>query len=261
MALLIRQWQTTTEFKMEQEFLVLSLVIFSAAALQSATGIGFGVIAGPMLLVVLNDNSAIQISIILNLLIALLLAPSLRLKADRRLLSRLLIGMAVGSPLGLVIYLNMDIALLKAFAGIVVLLTLFLVLLGNRSHAASLEPASSNIEQISIGAVAGVMGTSLAMHGPVSAAWMAARGYDKETIRATILLMFVFAYLVALGLQYVMAGINADTLRLCMVHSPATIAGILVGGFLSKHVSEQAFRWVLMIVLIGTMIMLFSTLG
>ena len=85
---------------MEHEFLVLGLTIFSAAALQSATGIGFGVIAGPVLLVVLNDNSAIQISIILNLLIALLLAPSLRQKADRRLLAQLLIGLAVGSPLG-----------------------------------------------------------------------------------------------------------------------------------------------------------------
>ncbi|MCH8244510.1 hypothetical protein IIB97_01325 [Patescibacteria group bacterium] len=61
---------------MEQEFLILSIAIFAAATLQSATGIGFGVIAGPVLLVVLNDSAAIQVSIILNLLIAMLLAPS-----------------------------------------------------------------------------------------------------------------------------------------------------------------------------------------
>ncbi len=62
---------------MDQDFLVLNVAVFGASALQSATGIGFGVIAGPVLLVALNDGSAIQISIVLNLLIAAFLAPSL----------------------------------------------------------------------------------------------------------------------------------------------------------------------------------------
>ena len=118
---------------MEQEILVLGIAIFGASALQSATGIGFGVIAGPVLLIVLNDGSAIQISVLLNLLIATLLAPSLRQKSDRRLLKSLLIGLVIGSPLGLLIYLQMDIALLKSFAGFVVLFTLFLVLRGDRA--------------------------------------------------------------------------------------------------------------------------------
>ena len=55
---------------MAQEFFLLNVAVLVASALQSATGIGFGVIAGPILLIVLNDGSAIQISIALNLLIA-----------------------------------------------------------------------------------------------------------------------------------------------------------------------------------------------
>ena len=120
---------------MEQEFLILSIAIFGAATLQSATGIGFGVIAGPVLLVILNDSAAIQVSIILNLLIAMLLAPSLRQKADRPLLSPLLLGLAIGTPLGLLIYLNMNIDMLKAFAGFVVLFTLIFVVRGKRASS------------------------------------------------------------------------------------------------------------------------------
>ncbi len=60
---------------MDLDFLILNVAVFGAAALQSATGIGFGVIAGPVLLIALNSGSAIQISIILNLLIASILAP------------------------------------------------------------------------------------------------------------------------------------------------------------------------------------------
>jgi uncharacterized membrane protein YfcA len=247
---------------MEQELLVLSLAVFGASALQSATGIGFGVIAGPLLLVVLSDGSAIQISIVLNLVIAVSLAPSLRQKADRRLLGNLVIGLLIGSPLGLLIYLYMGIALLKGFAGFVVFFTLIAMLRnGSRAPASPEKKAAGKIEQIAIGVVAGTMGGSLAMPGPVPAAWMSARGFDKETIRATILLMFVFAYVFALVLQFALAGISMDSLKLCAVLAPSTLAGVLVGQFLSSRISEQTFRRILVITLVSTIVMLLSTLG
>ena len=252
---------TVDQPKMDQEFLVLSLMIFGASALQSATGIGFGIIAGPVLLIVLNDGAAIQISIILNLLIALLLAPSLWRTSDRRLLQSLLIGLVIGSPLGLLIYLSMNIAVLKVFAGLVVLFTLYSVFRSNRAQFRPRDNAAGKFEQISIGVVAGLMGGSLAMPGPIPAAWMSARGFDKDTIRATILVMFVFAYALALLLQFALAGISADSLRLCAILMPSTVAGVLVGRFLSVHISERTFRWLLEIILASTIIFLFSSLG
>ncbi len=131
---------------MDLDFLILNVAVFGAAVLQSATGIGFGVIAGPVLLIALNSGSAVQISIILNLLIASILAPSLWRQADRQLLARLLIGLAIGSPVGLLIFLNMDIVALKAFAGLAVAYTLFLILRNNRapSHAPTLATKSTD---------------------------------------------------------------------------------------------------------------------
>ena len=245
---------------MDQDFLILNFAVFGASALQSATGIGFGVIAGPVLLVALNDGSAIQISIVLNLLIAALLAPSLWQAMDRRLLPKLLIGLAIGSPLGLLIFVGLDIVFLKAFAGLAVVFTLFLTLRGNRAASHMSQPTHGKVEQISVGVMAGIMGASLAMPGPIPAAWMSTRGYGKETIRATILLMFVFAYSVALVLQLGLAGIGADTFRLCLMLSPSTVVGILAGRLLSKHLTERTFRWLLVIILASTAIILFSTL-
>ncbi len=245
---------------MEQEILVLGIAIFGASALQSATGIGFGVIAGPVLLIVLNDGSAIQISVLLNLLIATLLAPSLRQKSDRRLLKSLLIGLVIGSPLGLLIYLQMDIALLKSFAGFVVLFTLFLVLRGDRASSSLQGGVAGRFEQVSIGVIAGIMGGSLAMPGPVPAAWMSARGFDKDTVRATILVMFVVAYTIALLLQFALAGISTDTLVLTAMLAPPTLAGIFVGHILSSRISEATFRWLLATILAFTTIFLFATL-
>jgi uncharacterized protein len=245
---------------MEQQLLVLLVAVFGASALQSATGIGFGVIAGPILLIALNDGSAIQISIVLNLLIAAFLTPSLWRQADRQLLARLLLGLSIGSPLGLLIFVAMNIVLLKAFAGLTVAFTLLLIWRGNRPLPGATPAAPSRVEQISIGVISGIMGASLAMPGPVPAAWMSTRGYSKETIRATILVMFVFAYAVALLLQLGLVGISVDTVWLCLVLTPSTVAGILAGRWLSSHLTEQTFRWLLIVTLAATVVILFSTL-
>lgn len=246
---------------MELEIVVLSIAIFGASALQSATGIGFGVIAGPALLITLNDSAAIQISVMLNLLIALLLAPSLRRHFDRRLLKSFLIGLTIGSPFGLMIYLHLDVALLKLLASIVVLFTLYFLLRGDRVSVDFQGDATGNTERIAIGFIAGMMGSSLAMPGPVPAAWMAAKRFDKGTIRATILVMFVFAYAVALLLQSALAGINTDALKLTAVLVPSTIAGILVGQFLSSRISELTFRRLLTMILAFTAIFLVVTIA
>jgi uncharacterized membrane protein YfcA len=245
---------------MDQEFLALSLAIFSASALQSATGIGFGIIAGPVLLIVLNDSSAIQISIVLNLLIALFLAPSVRQKVNRPLLHKLLTGVAIGSPVGLLIYVSIDINLLKAFAGLIVLFTLLMVLRSKHVHPHSREQSPVRQETVAVGLIAGIMGGSLAMPGPVPAAWMAARGVDKTTIRATILMMFVFAYALALALQFSLADISAETWRLCGSLAPSTVGGILLGRYISHRISQDVFRLLLIIILAATAFTLLSTI-
>ena len=245
---------------MNQDFLILNIAVFAASALQSATGIGFGVIAGPILLIVLNDGSAIQISIVLNLLIATLLAPSLRHDADRQLLKKLLIGLLVGSPIGFLIFLNLDVAWLKTFAGLAVIFTLLATVRSYQVAPQRVDKSPGDTERISIGVVAGVLGASLAMPGPIPAAWMSVKGFSREAVRATILLMFVFAYAVALALQFAASGVGADTWQLCAMLAPSTIVGILAGRVLGHRISERTFRWTLVIILVATAITLFASL-
>lgn len=90
---------------MATELLVLQVAVFGAALLQAATGTGFGVIAGPVILMALNDGSAIQVSIVLRLLIAGVLTPSLTKSVDRVLLPRLILGTAIGLPIGVAVSL------------------------------------------------------------------------------------------------------------------------------------------------------------
>ena len=245
---------------MELTFIVVNVAVLAASALQAATGIGFGIIAGPILLVVLNDGAAIQISILLNLIIAGMLTPLLWRSIDRVLLTRLVIGLLVASPLGVWLFLAMNVTWLKLLAAAAVVFTLVMTIRNHRRQRPA-EPAhTSAIQQGSMGIVAGLMGGSLGIPGPVPAAWMSAKGYGKDIIRATILAMFVVSYTFALILQMTMATITVETFSSAATLAPATIIGIFTGRWLSRYLTEDTFRKILLIVLALTIVLLLATL-
>ncbi|MEH6525139.1 MAG: sulfite exporter TauE/SafE family protein [Sneathiella sp.] len=239
--------------------ITLSVTVFFAAALQSATGIGFGVIAGPIMLLLLNSSNSIQISIVLNLLIAVLLVRSIRLEFDKTILIQLLIGSAVGLPLGLLIFLNVDVVMLKFFAGTAVALTALLVIRNNIIKSKPAAAVPSNISALATGIVSGLMSSSLAMPGPVVAAWMSATGIEKQVVRATTLKLFVFSFGAALLFQIPFAGIETGTLWICLKLAPATIAGIYVGRLITTWITERIFSWMIIVILLLTATFLFTT--
>lgn len=234
--------------------LALHAAVLAAALLQAATGIGFGIIAGPIILMVMNTASAVQVTILLSLLIAVVLAPSLYRLADKVLLTRLLAGTLVGLPIGIVVFLLASVDLLKLLAGIAVLFMALRItgLLG--SAAPHAKPRGGRLHDLGIGLVSGAMSASLAMPGPVAAAHMSSLSHPKDTIRATILVMFVFSYAAALAFQGVFAGVPWETLTLAATLTPATLIGILLGRISAAWISESGFRRMISIVLVATSI-------
>ena len=237
---------------MDSYVLALHLAVFAAALLQAATGIGFGIIAGPIILIVMNSGSAIQVSILLNLLIALILAPSLFGRADKVLLVRLLWGTLAGMPLGIFIFTQIGIDLLKLLAGVAVAFMALIIMGVLKFSRAGAAPSGGRVPDLLVGVVSGAMCSSLAMPGPVVAARMMALEAPKETVRATILVMFGFSYLAAFAAQALMVGISSDGLTLSASLAPATLVGVLVGRYCGAWISERGFRWILSIVLTAT---------
>lgn len=146
--------------------------VFAAALLQAATGIGFGIIAGPILLIVMGSASAVQVSILLSLFISALIVPTLRRSIDRTLLLRLTVGSMAGLPLGIYLFLNIDLDMLKFLAGLVVLFMAIVVWRsGTAAKSISSDPPApphsrSRAHDFATGLLSGAMTTSLAMPGP-----------------------------------------------------------------------------------------------
>ena len=244
---------------MDPQTLLLALVVAAAAALQAATGIGFGVIAGPVLLMVLDSGAAIQISILLSLLIAGVLTPALWPQVEQGVLKGLLAGGVLGLPLGVGVFLWMELAWLKLLAALAVAFTLGFVLRGGRAaRPAAGHPGPGGWQALGIGVCSGVMGGSLAMPGPLPAAWMTARHFSPAAVRATILALFVFSYLAALLLQMAWAGAGGQELWQHAWLGAPTLAGVGLGRLLVRRMTARRFRGILIVILAATVLSLLA---
>jgi uncharacterized membrane protein YfcA len=243
---------------LDATLIAMHAAVFAASLLQAATGIGFGVIAGPIILIVMNNQSAVQVTILLSLLIAVILVPSLYRQVHKKVLGRLLLGTVVGVPLGIVVFLNVSLDVLMLLAALSVL---FMALSVSGLLSLPLRKGQTprgEVQNLVIGILSGVMSASLAMPGPVVAARMSSLAFPKETIRATILVMFVFSYSAAFAFQVGLVGFELDTTGiLTATLLPATLIGVLIGRMLVARISERTFRRLIVGVLLATSISLF----
>ncbi len=240
---------------MDAAMLALQVSVLVAALLQAATGIGFGVLAGPVILLALNSGSAIQISMLLSLLIALVLTPSLWRRVDWILLKRILFGSLAGFPLGILVFRAVNIDTLKLLAGAAV----FYMALSAAGALGGSRPGvgTQRARDVGVGVLSGAMNTSLAMPGPPVAARMAVLRHSKDTIRATVLVTFVFSYILAVAFQAALVGIARETLALTASLAPATLGGVVLGRLVAGRFTEQGFRIAIAVLLAATSLSLF----
>ncbi len=143
--------------------------VFFAALIQSTTGIGFGLIATPFLLIALTGSSAVQITIILSLGMSVMLCVRSYQDCDVRVLRTLIFGGAVGLPIGLAAFRAVDPVGLRLLVGAVVLL--FAVSVAWQPVTATYSTPNRPLPSL-FGAsiLSGAMGVCLAMPGPAVAA-------------------------------------------------------------------------------------------
>lgn len=244
---------------MTELILILAPPVFVAAALQAATGLGFGMIAGPFLLVALNGIGAVQATILLSLLIAVIALPPVIGHTDRRALAMLGAGTLIGLPVGGFLLAVASMATLKLMAVFVVSAAVFMMLRHQNNapgdtvapgSLASNTPFASGSElMLGAGAASGAMSAALGMPGPAPAGVLAARGASKETLRATILSLFAGSYSGAVIAHGAAFGIAAPTLQLAAALAVPAIGGAVAGHFLARRFSARLFRHILIVLL------------
>ncbi|MDG2404251.1 MAG: sulfite exporter TauE/SafE family protein [Paracoccaceae bacterium] len=242
--------------------MILGCAVFGASCLQSATGIGYGVIAGPIFLVALDGLEAFQISTIHNFWISLILLPSLWRQWNYRMLRGLVFGSSFGIIVGFYLQSSVDVFFLKVAATLMLGFVLGVLICDMcRETLDCSTDKVMEVEIVSIGWLTGIMGGMLAMPGPLAATWMSVRGVSKKEVRATILAFFIFAYGANILLYAGAMGFSTTIIGLSFWMLGPLVAGVITGKKLGAILSEKAFRRVLLTVLVLTIFVLSADWG
>ena len=245
---------------MVESWIILSSVTFIASILQTVTGFGFGLLAVPIFLLVLNSVSAIHLVTLITLVMSLAILPSARSKMVPKLMLFLSAGVLIGSPLGITFFSQFSLDMIKISAALVILfITLWNAfqylqryVLEQKSRKRANQNHGSGSVQFAVGILSGILGATLAMPAPLAMMYLSGTSYTKDEIRSTILVFFVVAYGAALACQITVQGVALSTWITAASLSPVALLGAWLGHKLSHRISALYFRLIVFIILILT---------
>lgn len=217
------------------EIFLFIFIILIASILQTSTGFGFSILATPFLLLLFEPREAIQINLILSLMISAALFSKIKKDTDFGVLKRFAIGSAAGLPIGISIFLFLDISRLKLAVSFIILLLTILLMTNFRVKETSRR-------DYSVGGLSGIMTTSIGMPGPPLLLYFSGTDTQKERLRGTTLAFYLFIYSASLVFQIIFAGTNKTIWLSSLYALPLVLLGLYLGQILFIKINQRFFK-------------------
>ena len=235
------------------QMVLVLLIIFATSVVQAVAGFGFALLAVPLMVVVIDLQSAVIISSFVCTLSNMLQSWQLRRNINRNVTRRFVLATAVGSPVGLLLFVYANQSALKIVLGLSILFGVFVL-----SRGLELQHVSSWLDWI-MGILSGVLLMATSTNGPPLVFVLQARRLDPATFRATLNMVF----LVSGTFGLVMFGLAGEILRsdvnVAAFAIPAMVIGVSTGVVIRKYVQQELFKKIVLFLLtIGGLSSLFG---
>jgi|SRR5665213_249185 len=216
------------------------------------SGFAFALTASVIWLQVLPPAEVVPLAVICPLVLNVVTLPMIRRDVSLARLLPFAAGSTLGVPIGVLLVARLDAGVLRlAIAALLIAYSVFAL---SRKHVAEIRLAggAARIADGGVGFVGGVLGGIAGLSAVLPSLWIALRGWPKPVQRALLqsygFYSQAFTVLVFAGF----VGFDARTLTALMICLPVAIAGGLVGLAVFRRLSGDAFRRVVLwIVLCG----------
>jgi uncharacterized protein len=204
-------------------------------AMQSAIGFGAGLLASPLLLLILQPPQVVTLWLVCGLLVGplILAEPGQRARVQWREAGGLMAAATVGLPLGVVVLGLLGRHEMQVVVGVLVLATLA----AQRLRAGRTGVASGAVA----GAAAGLLTTATSLNGPPLVLWLRGRGHAPDVFRATMTVAFLALNCVGLALLAA-AGEPGLTPGLVAAGLLGTVAGWAFGALVFRRLRPGHHR-------------------
>ncbi len=237
---------------------VLIVVLAGAAAggfVSGVSGFAFGMVALSFWTWSLEPQMLSPMVVFGSLVAQLLSLGAVRHAMHWRLLLPFLVGGALGVPVGVHLLAAVDLAMFRAFVGTVLIVYGAFMLATPRLERAA---RGGKIADGCVGVVGGIMGGLAGLSGVAPTLWCTLRGWNKDDQRAVFqsfnLAMHILTLVGYLASGTVTSG-NARTFALVV---PPIAVAAWIGAKVYRHISERAFRRIVLVLLMfsGTVLLI-----
>jgi len=243
---------------------VLALVALSVvvgALSQRITGMGFALVASPLVVILLGPFDGVLVVNLCGALSALLIIPRVWRHIEWRTLAWLSIPAVVAIVPGSLLVTRLPGAVMQLSIGVLVIVALTATLLIRRAeHIVPARPAA-----IVAGAASGFMNTAAGVGGPAISIYAVIMRWPQVNFAATLQPYFVIVSGASLATKAAFSGGQLPELDAVswIVIVSSLLAGLALGEVLNRHVSHRVARIAVIIIAYigGTVAVIDGALG
>ncbi len=209
-----------------------------AAAVQGTVGVGFAMIAVPLLSLV-NPELAPVPQLLVILPLAFVMAWREREAMDLRGVGWIIVGRFPGLALGVALLAVATQRTLDLFIGVVVLAAVAIV-------ATGFQVSRTRATKFAAGVTSGTTGVVASIGGPPVA--LLYSDEEAATVRATLAAVFTIGISLSTAARVVTGNVTLHDVQIALVLFPAVVAGYLVSLRYKDHIPEGTVRVAILIV-------------
>lgn len=217
-------------------FLLAGLIFLFAGVVQGLTGFGAGLLAIPLLCLIMEVKLAVGLCILSGLIITTAMACDLRRFLDRRKILPLLIGSLPGIFLGTRLLEVVDPTLIKVMLGVfLIAISCFNLVFKSRA----INPPV--VWGYLAGFLTGVINAAVAAGGPPAIIYTTLHDWKKEEMKATLTGFFMLNGYLTAAVHAVNGLIDRTTLGYFAVTLPFVLAGTTLGSRVTDRINRRRY--------------------
>lgn len=236
---------------LQPSILLLALAVSVVAGLlKGSVGFGFPLVSIPLLAMLLGARAAVVVVVVPLLVANLLLVVQQRthLAGIAGRLVPIIVPLVPASAIGALLLSSLSAGTLSVMVGALIV-ALSLLSTVERWRVA-VPPRLERVASPVVGAIAGLVGGSTSIPGPLLAMYLISLGLRKTPFVTAISLLFISNGLTQLA-SYARLGLYVDgTLWLSLALTPAALIGQAIGLRLQRRLHPEAFRTVVLVVVV-----------
>jgi len=217
-------------------FLLAGLIFLFAGIVQGLTGFGAGLLAIPLLCLIMDVKLAVSLCIISTLIITTTMAYDLRRYLDYRKILPLLVGSLPGIFIGTLLLKIVDPNLIKLLLGIF-LIGISCFNLVFKSQAINPPVVWGYLA----GFLSGVINAAVAAGGPPAIIYTTLHDWKKEEMKATLTGFFLLNGYLTAGVHAATGMIDMTTLSYFAVTLPFVLAGTALGSRVTGRINRRRY--------------------